>query len=103
MHPFGDGDALVDNRSPDFGVSADVNTVEEIRTYDPPLAELLVEIYGEPTWRYTTATTRASTDPHLRTYDPNAAPTFAFPAELDEWYRRTYPHLEKNMSRTREE
>ena len=58
-----------------------VNTREEIMAHDPGLSALLEEVFGRPEWRYRKPSQRK--DPkHLAGYDPSAAPTFSWPAEL---------------------
>jgi hypothetical protein len=65
------------NREND-GEHNDIDTREELRDYDRPLVELLVEVHGDRAWRYTNPSARAD-DPHLAGYDAAAAPTFAWP------------------------
>ena len=58
-----------------------VNTREELREYDPALADLCREVLGDKCFEYTKPTTRLAG--HLAGYDPSRAPTFAWPARLD--------------------
>ena len=60
-----------------------VNTREELKTYDPTLAALLAQVFGNREWRYTPATDRTSL-PFLHGFDPQQSPTFEWPSELME-------------------
>lgn len=57
-----------------------VNTRAELIEYDPALAELCREVFGDTELRYTKPNTRL-TD-HLAGYDPSQAPTFAWPERV---------------------
>ena len=57
-----------------------VNTRAELKIYDPGLAALLTEIFGDNAWRYTLPETRLHL-PHLQGFDPQTAPTFQWPAD----------------------
>ncbi|MFV0444311.1 MAG: hypothetical protein ACK5Q5_12145 [Planctomycetaceae bacterium] len=57
-----------------------VNTREELIDYDPRLAELCREVFGETEVRYTKPATRLNG--HLQGYDPSTAPTFEWPQNL---------------------
>ncbi len=57
-----------------------VNTRQELIDYDPGLADLCKEVFGETQLRYTKPQTRLND--HLSGYDPSAAPTFAWPERL---------------------
>lgn len=57
-----------------------VNTREELREYDPELAKLCEEIFGETELVYTKPTTRLTG--HLAGYDPSTAPKFLWPERL---------------------
>jgi hypothetical protein len=62
-----------------------VDTREELRAHDPALAALCAEVFGPSPWRYAHPADRAPGDPgtaHLDGYDPAAAPTFAWPPEV---------------------
>jgi hypothetical protein len=59
-----------------------VNTREELVQYDPRLAEICREVFGDTKLRYTKPATRL--DGHLKGYDPSTAPTFAWPERLTE-------------------
>lgn len=62
-----------------------VDTRAELRDYDPPLVELLIEVLGDGGWRYTKPTTRLGGE-HLAGYDPSAAPVFTWPPGVVDAY-----------------
>ena len=64
-----------------------INTRIELKNYDPPLAALLTEIYGDGGWRYTPPVTRIHL-PHLQGFDPQNSPTFQGWPELEALYRK---------------
>jgi 5-hydroxyisourate hydrolase-like protein (transthyretin family) len=64
-----------------------VNMRVELKTYDPDLARLLTEIYGDSDWRYTAPALRTHL-PHLQGFNPQDSPTFEQPPELLEAYRQ---------------
>ena len=64
-----------------------INTRIELKNYDPPLAALLTEIYGDGGWRYTPPATRTHL-PHLQGFDPQSSPTFQGWPELEALYRK---------------
>lgn len=57
-----------------------VNTRAELKEYDPGLAELCREVFGETELKYTRPETRLTG--HLAGYDPATAPKFAWPERL---------------------
>ena len=57
-----------------------VNTRVELIEYDPALAELCREVFGDTELTYTNPTTRLRD--HLAGYDPGQAPTFVWPQRL---------------------
>ena len=63
------------------------NTRAELKTYDPGLATLLTEIYGDGEWRYTPIVTRTHLS-HLRGFNPQDSPAFKWPEKLEEAYAR---------------
>jgi hypothetical protein len=63
-----------------------VNTREELREYDPGLASLCQEVFGDTALKYTRPQTRL-TD-HLAGYDPEQAPEFAWPPRLQEAHKQ---------------
>ncbi|MEO6004317.1 MAG: hypothetical protein ABIZ04_19410 [Opitutus sp.] len=62
----------------------EVNTRVELKAYDPALATLLGEVFGDGEWRYSVPTKRTPPSPHLVGFDPSKAPTFAWPARLSQ-------------------
>lgn len=69
------------NRPPDHDHNH-VDTREELLKYDPGLAALCKEVFGETELKYTKPTTRLHG--HMEGYDPSKAPTFKWPARLKE-------------------
>lgn len=59
-----------------------VNTREELVEYDPRLAEICREVFGDTELRYTKPATRLVG--HLQGYDPAEAPTFEWPQRLND-------------------
>jgi hypothetical protein len=57
-----------------------VNTRDELLEYDPGLAALCREVFGDTELRYTKPSTRLHG--HLQGYDPATAPTFKWPDHL---------------------
>jgi len=49
--------------------------------YDPRLAEICREVFGDTELRYTKPATRLNG--HLQGYDPTTAPTFEWPERLN--------------------
>jgi dipeptidyl-peptidase 4 len=70
-----------DNRENDHDHNH-VNTRAELLAYDPRLAALCREVFGDTEVRYTKPTTRLTG--HLAGYDPTQSPKFEFPKRLDE-------------------
>ena len=64
-----------------------VNTRLELQEYDPELASLIVEVFGDSDWRYTPPATRTHL-PHLQGFNPQHSPTFEWPPELADCYRQ---------------
>ena len=60
-----------------------VDTRDKLKEYDPALAELLTEVFGDADWRYTQAVTRTDLS-HLQGFSPEESPEFEWPAELIE-------------------
>ncbi|MDR3622166.1 MAG: hypothetical protein P4L85_22640 [Paludisphaera borealis] len=69
-----------DNRENDHDHNH-VNTRAELLEYDPGLAALCREVFGDTVLVYTKPRTRLSG--HLAGYDPSKAPTFVWPPRLD--------------------
>jgi hypothetical protein len=69
-----------------FGKDA---TRASLQQYDPGLAALCREVFGDTAWRYTSPSTRLTG--HLAGYDPAKAPTFAWPERLRDAVARMKP------------
>lgn len=66
-----------------------VNTREELVEYDPEVAALVREVYGDSPWRYKKPAERpASETTHLKGFDPANGPQFSWPKDLIEWNRQ---------------
>ena len=52
-----------------------------LKEYDPRLAQLLTEVFGDGDWRYTPPATRTHL-PHLQGFNPQEAPIYQPPPEL---------------------
>ena len=52
-----------------------------LKKYDPRLAKLLTEVFGDGPWRYTPPATRIDL-PHLQGFNPQEAPIYQRPPEL---------------------
>jgi hypothetical protein len=65
-----------------------VNTRVELKGYDPGLAALLEEVFGDSPWRYVRPADRHPPSPHLVGFDPAHARRFEWPAELRAWQER---------------
>jgi imidazolonepropionase-like amidohydrolase len=72
------------NRPPDHDHNH-VDTREELKAYDPGLAKLVGEIFGDSEWRYKRPSQRKSPG-HLQGFDPLKTPTFKWPKELNDFY-----------------
>ena len=57
------------------------HTRSALKEYDPRLAKLLTEVYGDSDWRYTPPATRIHL-PHLQGFNPEEAPIYQRPARL---------------------
>lgn len=59
-----------------------VNTRQELREYDPPLARLCEEVFGDRPWRYLKPTERDASDTiHLKGFDFKNSPRFRWRKE----------------------
>ena len=67
------------NRPPDHDHNH-VDTRKELLAYDPGLAALCREVFGDTKLTYTKPSTRLTG--HLKGYDPSKAPTFEWPEHL---------------------
>ncbi len=67
-----------------------VDTRDKLKDYDPELAALLTEVYGDTDWRYMQAVTRTHLS-HLQGFDAEVSPKFEWSPELielTEFYRQ---------------
>lgn len=60
-----------------------VDTRDKLKAYDPSLAALLTEIYGDTDWRYTQAITRTHLS-HLQGFNSETSPRFKWSTEFVE-------------------
>ncbi len=65
-----------------------VDTREELIEYDPRLAKICKEVFGDTELRYTKPVTRLKD--HLEGYDPSKAPRFKWPQRLKEAKRKIH-------------
>ena len=63
------------------------DTRQALNKYDPHLASLLTEVFGDRSWRYTPVRERTHL-PHLQGFNPQDAPTFQPSQELVETYEK---------------
>ncbi|MCK5943709.1 MAG: hypothetical protein KAI24_17125 [Planctomycetes bacterium] len=76
-----------DNRPPDHDHNH-VDTRAELREYDPGLARLCEQVFGDRAWRYQKPALRdANGRAHLAGHDPAHGKRFRWPEGLEEWYR----------------
>ncbi len=77
------------NRAPDHDHNH-VDTRRELKQYDPRLAGLVAEIFPDDQWRYVIPARRRR-EAHLRGLRPARVGHFAWPEELERWYKENYP------------
>ena len=65
------------------------NTRQSLKQYDPGLAALLAEVYGNKDWQYTPVETRTH-QPHLQGFNPKDSPTFDGWPELAALYQQLF-------------
>lgn len=65
-----------------------LKTREEMIAHMPEMAKLLRSVFGDNPWRYVPVVDRLETAPHLKGYDPQAAPAFSWPREVLEAYEK---------------
>ena len=68
-------------------ISFNGNTRQALKAYDPRLATLLAEVYGDSEWRYTPPASRIHL-PHLQGFSPQDSPTFQGWPELEKLERQ---------------
>jgi hypothetical protein len=84
------------NREPDHDHNH-VNTRKELQEYDPGLAALCEEVFGNTELVYTKPTTRLVG--HLKGYDPETSPKFVWPERLNEAKKQI---IEKAQARSKQ-
>ena len=72
------------NANPGFQLAS---TRTALKNYDPGLASLLTEIFGDGAWQYTLPASRTHL-PHLQGFNPQEAPRLKHPPELLETWRQ---------------
>ncbi len=80
------------NRPPDHDHNH-VDTRVELKEYDPGLAKICEEVFGDTELHYTKPVTRLTG--HLQGYDPNTAPIFRWPEHLAEQKRKIIEDVKK--------
>jgi cyclophilin family peptidyl-prolyl cis-trans isomerase len=66
-----------DDNAPPDELHNDIRTREKLKAYDPELAKLCKEVFGDGEWRYVKPSQRNAKDrAHLTNYDPKNAPRF---------------------------
>ena len=67
----------------------DINTRTKLKDYDPELAKLIAEVFGDTDWRYTPPATRTHL-PHLQGFNPQDSPTFELTSELAACFQQLF-------------
>ena len=83
------------NRPPDHDHNH-VDTRQELIEYDPGLAAICREVFGETELKYTKPATRLHG--HLKGYDPAAAPTFTWPERLNDAREKIHRDVQRRTS-----
>ncbi len=65
-----------------------VHTRPQLKEYDPGLAKLCEEVFGDREWRYARPAARQPASPHFAGFDAGKAGKFAWPKELTEWQEK---------------
>ena len=71
------------------GLDNPVKTRDAMKVYDPSLALLIAEVFGDHDWRYTPIQMRIHL-PHLQGFDPRSAPWTVWPPGVLEVYEDLY-------------
>jgi Xaa-Pro aminopeptidase len=79
-----------------------VDTREELRTYDPELAKLCAEVFGDGLWRYVRPDRRKD-QAHLTGFDRGHAPSFVWEPELLEARKKHYEKVQRDSEKQRGE
>lgn len=73
------------NEKSDPALHNNIDTRVELKAYDPALARLLTEVFGDSAWQYTPPATRSHL-PHLQGFNSQDSPTFKWPSEVYQLY-----------------
>jgi cyclophilin family peptidyl-prolyl cis-trans isomerase len=85
-----------DNNRENDSLHNHVNTRAELKEYDPALAKLCAEVFGDNAWRYQKPAARAPEGrAHLAGYDPSKAPRF-------KWRAAPFPEKPRVLLQTEE-
>jgi aminopeptidase N len=77
-----------------------VDTRDELKAYDPELAKLCQEVFGDGEWRYVRPDRRTAKE-HLAGFDPAQAPKFQWEPELLEARRKHHEEVKKKKDEDR--
>ena len=77
-----------------------VDTRDELKAYDPELAKLCNEVFGDGPWRYVRPDHRKE-KAHLAGFDLSHAPAFQWEPELLEARRKHYEEVERKSKKDR--
>jgi hypothetical protein len=77
-----------------------VDTREELKAYDPALAMLCDEVFGDGPWRYVRPDHRKE-KAHLAGYDPAGAPAFEWEPALREARTKHYEKVKQDSEKAR--
>ena len=65
-----------------------IDTRKEVQKHDPRLANLIIEKFGEDSWKYIHVSERISQEKHLKGFDPEKENPFVWPARLTDWHNK---------------
>ena len=65
-----------------------IDTREEVKRYDPRLANLIIEKFGEDSWKYVHISQRISKEKHLKGFNPAIEKPFVWPSKLLDWHKK---------------
>ena len=65
-----------------------IDTRKEVQRHDPRLANLIIEKFGEDSWKYIHVSERVSQEKHLKGFDPEKENPFVWPARLTDWHNK---------------
>jgi hypothetical protein len=74
-----------------------VDTRAQLKFYDPALAKLVEEVFGDGPWRYVRPDKRTDlAESHLAGYDPGKGPSFQSEPKLPEARRKNNANLDRS-------